>query len=101
MQVAGDSPGRQTRRHRDTGLDGLLIEMRARAVPATLQLTEAWCKGCNICVKMCPERCLVLNSSEVVELADSEACTACRLCEWLCPDFAIAVHVHKQEAVPA
>ena len=67
-------------------------------VVVDLEITEAWCKGCDICVKMCPERCLVLNSNEVVELADPEACTACRLCEWLCPDFAIAVHVDKQEA---
>ncbi len=56
-----------------------------------LEITEAWCKGCDICVKMCPERCLTLNARHIVELADPAACTACRLCEWLCPDFAIRV----------
>ncbi len=56
-----------------------------------LEITEAWCKGCDICVKMCPERCLRLDGRQIVELARPDACTACRLCEWLCPDFAIRV----------
>ncbi|MDH3377995.1 MAG: 2-oxoacid:acceptor oxidoreductase family protein [Gammaproteobacteria bacterium] len=70
-------------------------------VVVDLEITEAWCKGCDICVKMCPERCLVLNSNEIVELTDPDACTGCRLCEWLCPDFAIAVHVQKIETTVA
>ncbi len=62
-------------------------------VSVELEIVEAWCKGCDICVKMCPERCLVLNRDEIVEIPDPAACTGCRLCEWLCPDLAIAVHV--------
>lgn len=62
-----------------------------------LEITEAWCKSCDICVKMCPERCLALDERQIVELVKPGACTGCRVCEWLCPDFAIAVHVH---AVP-
>ncbi len=57
----------------------------------TLRITPEWCKGCDICVKMCPERCLVLNAHQVVELKYPDRCTGCRLCEWLCPDFAIDV----------
>ena len=63
----------------------------------TLEITESWCKSCDICVKMCPERCLALDERQIVELVNPEACTGCRVCEWLCPDFAIAVHV---DAVP-
>lgn len=63
-----------------------------------LEIVEAWCKGCDICVKMCPERCLVLNGTQVVELREPEACTGCRICEWLCPDFAIMVH--REPACP-
>ncbi len=58
-----------------------------------LEITPAWCKSCDICVKMCPERCLRLNADRIVELAELEKCTGCRLCEWLCPDFAIRVHL--------
>jgi len=57
----------------------------------TLRITPAWCKGCDICVKMCPERCLILNAEQVVALKAPERCTGCRICEWLCPDFAIEV----------
>jgi len=63
----------------------------------SLEITEEWCKSCDICVKMCPERCLALDEHQIVKLVNPEACTGCRVCEWLCPDFAIAVHV---EAVP-
>jgi indolepyruvate ferredoxin oxidoreductase beta subunit len=59
---------------------------------ARLEITAAWCKSCDICVKLCPERCLRLNAERTVELTDAAKCTGCRLCEWLCPDFAIRVH---------
>ena len=60
---------------------------------ATLEINPAWCKGCDICVKMCPELCLRLNARQKVELTDPSACTGCHICEWLCPDFAIKVHL--------
>jgi indolepyruvate ferredoxin oxidoreductase, beta subunit len=58
-----------------------------------LEITPHWCKSCDICVKLCPERCLRLNEERIVELAQPEKCTGCRLCELLCPDFAIRVHL--------
>nr|CAE26668.1 possible pyruvate ferredoxin/flavodoxin oxidoreductas 4Fe-4S binding domain [Rhodopseudomonas palustris CGA009] len=61
-----------------------------------LEITDAWCKSCEICVKLCPERCLKLNADRVVELVAPEKCTGCRLCEWLCPDFAIRVHLDTE-----
>jgi indolepyruvate ferredoxin oxidoreductase beta subunit len=69
-----------------------------------LEITPEWCKSCDICVKLCPERCLRLNEERIVELAQPEKCTGCRLCELLCPDFAIRVHldaVHVQGVVVA
>ncbi len=68
-------------------------EQAAEIAPKTVhfEITDAWCKGCDICVKMCPERCLRLNAELVAELTDPAACTGCRICEWLCPDFAIRV----------
>lgn len=56
-----------------------------------VDIVDAWCKGCDICVRICPERCLTLNADQVAELTDLDACTGCRLCEWLCPDFAISI----------
>lgn len=57
----------------------------------SVEVTEAWCKGCDICVRLCPEDCLRLDEGGIVRLTSPEACTGCRLCEWLCPDFAITV----------
>ena len=57
-----------------------------------IEITREWCKGCDICVKFCPERCLGLDAEQIVEMRRPEACTGCRLCEWLCPDFAIRLH---------
>jgi len=69
-----------------------------------LEITPQWCKSCDICVKLCPERCLGLDGERIVELAQPERCTGCRLCELLCPDFAIRVHLdaaHVQGVVIA
>ncbi len=77
-------------------------EVQEQAVPqpqapmrrqVSLEITGEWCKSCDICVKMCPERCLALDDHQIVELVKPNACTGCRVCEWLCPDFVIAVHV--------
>ncbi|MCP5082057.1 MAG: pyruvate ferredoxin oxidoreductase [Alphaproteobacteria bacterium] len=57
-----------------------------------LEIIPAWCKGCDICVRMCPEKCLELNADQVVVIPRPDDCTGCRICEWLCPDFAIKLH---------
>ncbi|CAH2602807.1 Pyruvate ferredoxin oxidoreductase [Rhodovastum atsumiense] len=63
-----------------------------------VEINASWCKGCNICVRMCPERCLRLDDNGIAALVRDGACTGCHLCEWLCPDFAIRVH---DEAAPS
>jgi len=62
-----------------------------RAQMYAVDVVEAWCKGCDICVRICPEDCLRLDAAGIARLVDGQACTGCRLCEQLCPDFAIAV----------
>ena len=62
-----------------------------RQFAVAVAIDAAWCKGCDICVKLCPERCLALNAEQVAVVKRPDACTGCRVCEWLCPDFAISV----------
>ncbi|MHB8244993.1 MAG: 2-oxoacid:acceptor oxidoreductase family protein [Acidimicrobiales bacterium] len=57
----------------------------------TVNIERNWCKGCNICVAVCPEKCLMLDKFDVAVFAHPERCTGCRLCDWLCPDLAIDV----------
>jgi len=55
-----------------------------------LRVIEKWCKGCVICVDMCPHDVLVMENG-IVKVDDIEKCTACNICELHCPDFAIVV----------
>ena len=57
----------------------------------TIQINDAWCKGCTICVAFCPKDVLAMNRMDKVEVKALEACTKCLRCEQLCPDFAIVV----------
>ncbi len=56
-----------------------------------VEITRSWCKGCNICVAVCPERILVLDRHEIAVLSDPDRCTGCGLCARMCPDLAIEV----------
>ena len=58
----------------------------------TIQINDAWCKGCTICVEVCPKDVLVMNRMDTVEVKTLEAWTKCLRCEQLCPDFAIVVY---------
>ncbi|MEM2235158.1 MAG: 4Fe-4S dicluster domain-containing protein [Desulfurococcaceae archaeon] len=58
-------------------------------------IDNSLCKGCIICIEMCPRKSLVV-SSNVGPLgykypAYVSGCIGCRVCEWFCPDFAIVV----------
>lgn len=64
---------------------------REPRTPPLIELNQAWCKGCDICVRFCPEFCLALDEREKVIAVAPERCTGCRVCEFLCPDFAIAI----------
>jgi 2-oxoglutarate ferredoxin oxidoreductase subunit delta len=58
----------------------------------TIEINDAWCKGCAICVEFCPKDVLQMTPLDKVEVKTLEACTKCLRCEQLCPDFAIVVH---------
>ncbi len=56
-----------------------------------IKINKAWCKGCEICVDVCPRQVLEMQDFVAV-VKDIDQCTFCQLCELLCPDFAIVVH---------
>jgi indolepyruvate ferredoxin oxidoreductase beta subunit len=65
------------------------------AVPFTMpeiEIRETWCKGCEICVIVCPQNCLKMNDAKKAFVADRSTCIRCMLCERLCPDLAVNVH---------
>ena len=60
--------------------------------PHEIDIRHDWCKGCDICSRVCPEYCLAVDLDGKLTIVNPEACTGCRLCELLCPDFAIEIH---------
>jgi 2-oxoglutarate ferredoxin oxidoreductase subunit delta len=60
-------------------------------------INREWCKGCGICVAVCPKKVLELNSKEKAVATRKEDCIACQLCEEICPDLAIEVMVKYVE----
>jgi 2-oxoglutarate ferredoxin oxidoreductase subunit delta len=60
-------------------------------------IAEDLCKGCGICVGLCPNKILRVSKDlskrgfyppETIEEGD---CSGCRICELVCPDLAIWV----------
>ena len=64
-----------------------------------LFINPDYCKGCLICVDVCPKD--AIKSSNKINLKgyilpaekDMRLCNGCGLCEIMCPDFAIAIDI--------
>ncbi|PAF45130.1 4Fe-4S binding protein [Helicobacter sp. 11S02596-1] len=65
-------------------------------------VNEDRCKGCDICVSLCPAGVLGMRLDankvlgKIVEVAHPESCIGCLDCELHCPDFAIYVADRKE-----
>ncbi len=64
-----------------------------------LKLRIDRCKGCEICISICPKKILALDSVEInnngyhpVSVINEEECIACANCAIMCPDGAIDVY---------
>jgi len=73
-----------------------------------LVVNETWCKGCRICVDLCPNHVLEMTEAPdrwegtVVRVVKMDACNGCGICEVECPDFAISVYApEKKKAAKA
>lgn len=62
-----------------------------------LLIDIARCKGCELCVFYCPQKCLKLSAKfnsaghHPVELFKPEKCTFCGICYIMCPDYVITI----------
>lgn len=65
---------------------------------AKLSFLTDKCKGCGLCVDVCPKKVLALSNDKInakghhpVEAVNPDACIGCTFCATMCPDCIITV----------
>lgn len=63
-----------------------------------VEFNEDYCKGCNLCVSVCPTQTLALSTERLnakgyrpAEAKYPEKCIGCGNCAIMCPDSVISV----------
>ena len=69
----------------------------ARRILQEVVINRDWCKGCGICVALCPKSVLELDREDKVIAARPEDCICCKMCEIRCPDLAIEIVLEGDE----
>ena len=65
---------------------------------AKASFNENVCKGCGLCVTVCPKKIVELKEHfnakgyHPAYLTDQPSCTGCTSCALMCPDMAITVY---------
>ena len=65
---------------------------------AKMTVNRDICKGCGLCVEVCPKKIVFLDKSVLngkgyhpATVTDMESCIGCAMCAPMCPDCAITV----------
>lgn len=65
---------------------------------AKATIDEAVCKGCGLCLDVCPKKIIALSKDRInakgytpAEITDMSQCIGCAMCAVMCPDSAITV----------
>lgn len=63
----------------------------------SVQIDRDRCKGCELCVAVCPRQVLEISDKinsrgyHFARIAESAACIGCAQCSDMCPDVAIGI----------
>ena len=73
-------------------------------VKGWIEVNELYCKGCGLCVSVCPQDAMALDMDHLTpkgyhpaHMVIPEACTGCGICANVCPDAAITVYRYDQQ----
>ena len=54
-------------------------------------INKSWCKGCGLCIGVCPKKVLEFDDQVKSEPVRADDCIGCHQCDNICPDFVITV----------
>lgn len=72
----------------------------AKKIQGRVTFDEDYCKGCSLCVHVCPVKIISLNEEAAnakgyhpahVKAEDMDKCIGCASCALMCPDTVITV----------
>lgn len=65
---------------------------------AKVTINQDACKGCGLCMTVCPKKIMVLSKTVInakgynpTEVTDMSLCIGCASCAKMCPDFVLTV----------
>ena len=65
---------------------------------ARVIIDEERCKGCGLCVEVCPKKIITISSNRInskgyhpANVTEMDKCIGCAFCGMMCPDVAIKV----------
>ncbi|NLX63614.1 MAG: 4Fe-4S dicluster domain-containing protein [Clostridiaceae bacterium] len=65
---------------------------------AKVTFREDRCKGCGLCIEVCPKKIIVENHDRInakgyfpAEVVEMDKCIGCAFCATICPDCVITV----------
>ena len=72
--------------------------MKKKSGAVKVVIDKEKCKGCELCVNVCPLKLLVMSGDlntagyHYAIFTDNEKCSSCTLCGTTCPDVAITIY---------
>ena len=70
-----------------------------------IYIDEKLCKGCDICVELCPKDVFTISEQinqqgYYIPIPTSiDDCTGCMLCELICPELAVILKIKEGETI--
>jgi 2-oxoglutarate ferredoxin oxidoreductase subunit delta len=68
------------------------------AVKGWIEVSEKYCKGCELCIAQCPQNVLALDTERLTPKGFhpvyiiKDGCTGCAICAIVCPEAALTVY---------
>jgi len=71
-----------------------------------IEVSDQYCKGCELCISVCPQDVMALDMSRLTPRGyhpvhlSKDGCTGCAICAIICPDAALTIYREVTKAVP-